>query len=341
MERVLGLIVASSGLAYFISGYAPAAEDHQTQAAEIARIMAKATILEPETVPAEAPGLRQPVISPAAAAALAPALPHRSSMPERPANVLPDVTIKTGEQTPAAPVAAKSAPDVQRRLALAIQTELKRVGCYTGRLDGSWGDRSRTAMETFIARVNASLPTREPDVFLLSLIRGQDGNVCGQHCANGQAFSNGRCVAREVLADAQPASPPPVAPDRVAMARPQPLPGRMSIGGPVAADQDATPVTGWPSPAVERLPWQSESASQPSDPAPDLAALSPDEDPPAAADSADNFDDAESADTLAPAPRKATRTKKSWNAPKQRPPKRRYSTSKSVQMLFLHPLGRM
>jgi len=340
MERVLGLIVAGSGLAYFISGYAPAAEDHQTQAAEIARIMAKATIVEPETVPAEAPGFRQPVISPAAAAAIAPALPPRSSTPARPANVLPDVTIKTGAQTPAAPV-AKSAPDVQRRLALAIQTELKRVGCYTSRLDGSWGDRSRTAMETFIERVNASLPTREPDVFLLSLIRGQNGNVCGQPCANGQVFSNGRCVAREVLADAQPASLPPVAPDRVAMARPQPLPGRMSIGGPVAADQDATPVTGWPSPAVERLPWQSESASQQSDPSPALAALSPDENLPDAADSADNFDGAESADTVAPAPRKATRPKKSWNAPKQRPPKRRYSTSRSVQMLFLHPLGRM
>jgi hypothetical protein len=304
--------------------------------------MAKATILEPETVPAEAPGFRQPVISPAAAAALAPALPPRSSTSERPANVLPGVTIKTGTQTPAAPVAAQSAPDVQRRLALSIQTELKRVGCYTGRLDGSWGDRSRRAMETFIERVNASLPTREPDVFLLSLIRGQNGNVCGQPCANGQVFSDGRCVAREVLADAaQPASPPPVAPDRVAMARPQPLPGRMSIGGPVAADQDATPVTGWPTPAVERLPWQSESASQQSDPAPALAALSPDENLPDAADSADNFDGAESADTVAPAPRKATRTKKSWNAPKPRPPKRRYSTSRSVQMLFLHPLGRM
>jgi hypothetical protein len=196
-------------------------------------------------------------------------------------------------------------------------------------------------METFIARVNASLPTREPDVFLLSLIRGQNGNVCGQPCARGQVFFDGRCTAREILADARPASPPPVAPDRVATARTQPLPGRMSIGGPVAADQDATPVTGWPSPAGERLPWQPESATQPPGAAPALAALSPDEDLLDAADSAENFDGAESADTVAPAPRKATRTKKSWNAPKQRPPKRRYSTSKSVQMLFLHPLGRM
>jgi hypothetical protein len=341
MERVLGLIVAGSGLAYFISGYAPAAEDHHTQAAEIARIVAQATVLEPETVPAEAPGLRKPVISPAAAAAIAPALPPRSATTARPANVLPDVTIKTGEQAPAAPVAAKSAPDAQRRLALAIQTELKRVGCYTGRIDGSWGDRSRSAMETFIERVNASLPTREPDVFLLSLIRGQNGNVCGQPCASGQVFFNGRCTAREVLADARPASPPADAPNRVAMARPQPLPGRMSIGGPVAVDRDATPVTGWPSPTAERLPWQSESASQPSEPAPALAALSPDEDVADTSDAADNSDSAESADTLATAPRKVTRTKKSWNAPKQRPPKRRYSTSKSVQMLFLHPLGRM
>lgn len=338
MERVLGLIVAGSGLAYFISGYAPAAEDHQTQAAEIARIVAQATILEPETVPAEAPGLRQPVISPAAAAFLAPALPPRSSTPARPADVRPDVTIKTGEQATAAPLAAEPTVDIQRRLALAIQTELKRVGCYTGRLDGSWGDRSRGAMEMFIARVNASLPTREPDVFLLSLIKGQNGNVCGQPCTNGQVFSNGRCAAREVLADARPASPPPVAPDRVAIARTQPLPGRMSIGGPVALETDETPVTGWPSPAGERLPWQSEGASQPAGPAPAEAALRPDEDQLDNPPSAENSD---SADTLAPAPRKATRAKQNWTAPKQRPPKRRYSSSKSVQMLFLHPLGRM
>lgn len=328
MERVLGLIVIGAGLAYFASEYAPAAVDHDEQAAEISRIVARATILEPEVVPAEHPGLRRPVISPAAASALAPALRQQASLPDQTADTLPSVVVVTHRTPPPAVTNPTSGQDVQRQLARQIQAELKRVGCYGGRLDGSWGERSRRAMETFVSRVNASLPTREPDVFLLSLVQGQSGNVCGQTCDSGQFSPDGRCAAseRESIADAGN-SPAAVAPELTVAARPAPLPGRMSIGGPTPDQSMPAPVTGWPSPASERLPWETQ-APNPA-PAQAVAALSADQAP------------GDDLGTVGPPPRKTARTKKSWNPPKQKPARRTYSSSRSVQMMFMHPLGRM
>jgi hypothetical protein len=185
-------------------------------------------------------------------------------------------------------------------------------------------------METFVSRVNASLPTREPDVFLLSLVQGQSGDVCGQTCTTGQVSRDGRCVAKAIIADAGD-SPPSAAPELTAAARPAPLPGRMSIGGPVPDAEATAPVTGWPAPAGERLPWQTQTpgTAPAQDPAQDLAVLSPEQAP------------GDDLGSVGPAPRKVSRTKKSWNPPKQKQPRRTYSSARSVQLMFMHPLGRM
>ena len=65
------------------------------------------------------------------------------------------------------------------KLARDLQRELRRVGCYDGRIEGSWGPGSRRAMAGFVAKMNASLPVEEPDYILLSLLRGQRAQVCG------------------------------------------------------------------------------------------------------------------------------------------------------------------
>jgi hypothetical protein len=158
------------------------------------------------------------------------------------------------------PVVPKTAAplDSRSRAALAreIQTELKRVGCYGGSIDGSWGTASKRAMVAFIERVNASLPLGEPDDILLLLVKSHAPGTCGISCPVGQSLSrNYRCVPDAVLAHAgkqiRPAAEPPrtmlvasavsrttdannllpaspVQPARDGW----PLPGRMSIGGP-------------------------------------------------------------------------------------------------------------
>jgi hypothetical protein len=42
-----------------------------------------------------------------------------------------------------------------------LQTELKRVGCYDGDVNGVWTRESRQAMSAFIDRANATLPVDE------------------------------------------------------------------------------------------------------------------------------------------------------------------------------------
>jgi hypothetical protein len=158
------------------------------------------------------------------------------------------------------PVAPKTAAplDGRSRAALAreIQTELKRVGCYGGAIDGSWGTASKRAMVAFIERVNASLPLNEPDDILLLLVKSHTPGTCGISCPVGQSLAqNNRCVPDAILAHAgkqiRPAPEPPkttlvasavsrttdaasllpaspVQPARDGW----PLPGRMSIGGP-------------------------------------------------------------------------------------------------------------
>jgi hypothetical protein len=333
MHRILSVLVLGGGLAFLAGEFAPSPSDREEQVAAMTRIVARATILEPDTVPAELPDLRRPIASPAAATATIPPATAPTNTPSIETAALATVTIATPSTTSVAP--APSA-DIQRRLAREIQTELKRVGCYSGRLDGSWGDRSRSAMTTFMARVNAQLPTTEPDVFLLSLIKGQTNAVCGPTCGSNEVSAGGRCVARTVVADAahretptartsEPNASPPAA---IASVRTDPLPGRMSIGGPVSTGGAPQAVTA--APVEEDLPWQ-KPVRTPTSSEPKIAALTPQ------VDTAGPIIKAPP-----PAPRGVTKVKRSGAAPaRPKPVKRRYSSQRSVQNLFLHPLGRM
>ena len=87
---------------------------------------------------------------------------------------------------------------------LDIQQQLKRVGCYWGRIDGSWGLAIKDAMKDFTDRVNAALPFDEPDYVQLTLIQSHAERTCGA-CPAGQSLSaSGRCVGLPITAQAKP-----------------------------------------------------------------------------------------------------------------------------------------
>ncbi len=73
MHRVFGLIVLSAGVGFAAYSHAPSSIDREAQVAAITRIVAQGVILEPETVAAEQPGLRKPIVSSATLPAFAPA----------------------------------------------------------------------------------------------------------------------------------------------------------------------------------------------------------------------------------------------------------------------------
>lgn len=383
MHRFFGLVLLSTAVGFAAYSSAPSSTDREAQMAAISRIVAQGVILEPETVAAEQPGLRQPVLPSAPFPAYAPPRLADATMP--PAQLLRQDALTALDQ-PSPPQAATEAwatttepvqvvtrnaivpaakpasRKVQRQLARQIQAELKRVGCYTGKLDGSWGDRSRSAMAAFIGRVNAVLPTEEPDVILLSLIKGHPGEVCGVSCPPDKIATGGRCVARTVVATAEPSRR---AVDAGEMRPLAPLPGRMAIGGPTntleppvgatrATVVAPAPLTASGPPGEGELPWLNPKPAAPSRTtnqvaSPHLAAL----DVEANAWDAPRRSAARSViendpNQASPPPRKlakpgrvvrpdrADRNKSVRRVQK----KRRYGT-RSVQNLFLHPLGRM
>jgi hypothetical protein len=135
-----------------------------------------------------------------------------------------------------------------------LQEQLKRVGCYYGRIDGSWGPGSKYAMQSFMERVNAALPSDKPDYMLLTLLKSQSNKVCGACPADQTLSPGGRCVPHATVAYGQrrdeptDATAPAEAPPWQTAARPaakplftplptsvvstEPLPRRMAIGAP-------------------------------------------------------------------------------------------------------------
>ncbi len=151
-------------------------------------------------------------------------------------------------------------PTDRYELARALQTELRRVGCYFGEIDGDWGSGSRRAMSGFTSRVNASLRVDTPDAIMLTMVRRFDGPACSGACRSGETFTGDRCVPSTVaaqqrtqtVAGADRALPPqnwnavtepsvsvPIGDLRTRTASVEPLPGRMSVG---ALDAAPTPV---------------------------------------------------------------------------------------------------
>ncbi len=59
-----------------------------------------------------------------------------------------------------------------------VQKELKRVGCYEGRINGAWTPDTRRAMRDFTGRVNAVLPVDKPDPVLLALVKSHQEGIC-------------------------------------------------------------------------------------------------------------------------------------------------------------------
>lgn len=219
------------------------------------------------------------------------ALPRTTAEPAKPAAIVaPEPRLAT--QPAAAPqlVTVVAPPPVlalprempRAELARDLQRELKRVGCYAGEVDGSWGPGSKRAAQSFMHHINSAVPTDEPDLVQLTLVRSFAGTACAAPCPPDRMVpGTSRCLPVPVLAarpqtrpieaykqDAPPASPALASgpatrthPLPMATARPGPvqygtapphvavvpLEGRMAVGGPpvpAAPGVGAQPPTG-------------------------------------------------------------------------------------------------
>lgn len=101
-------------------------------------------------------------------------------------------------------------PASRTELAQALQTELKRTGCYDGTITGTWNAATRQAMTTFANNVNARLPVQEPDQILLALVQGHRKQVCATLCPDTDGAATGTCPQHAAAGDAATAKVQPV-----------------------------------------------------------------------------------------------------------------------------------
>ena len=83
----------------------------------------------------------------------------------------------------------------EKELATAMQTELNRVGCSVGKVDGDWGRRSRGALKIFARETGLELASLDPEMALLDNLKQTKGRVCPLVCGRNQKLQNGKCIA--------------------------------------------------------------------------------------------------------------------------------------------------
>jgi hypothetical protein len=91
---------------------------------------------------------------------------------------------------PAAPA------DVDTKTTRALQTELKRVGCYAGDVDDSWTPKARQSLERFNKHANLRLDAKVASVDALDAVKDKPSRVCPLECGARQVEKNGACVAK-------------------------------------------------------------------------------------------------------------------------------------------------
>ena len=271
MSRLGALLLLTAGAALGGYCYLVPASDNQTDLAEITRISAapdrdyRADTAIRTFSPAS-PVFRE-VIRDDATEAVSASSPKAGTW----------TTVVSSEQAVVTPLQSsrRGDPETRAELASDLQRELQRVGCYRGEITGTWNLATRRAMAAFMDRANATLPMNDPDYVLLALVQSHQEIACTAECPAGQVIAEGgRCMPRAVVAQAskkskrleerrlaearlagdrqriataEPEKLPWLTNDKPAdvqvTIRPEPLPGRMSIGGP-SVETGALPPSG-------------------------------------------------------------------------------------------------
>ncbi len=118
----------------------------------------------------------------------APVQPAANNAPERTAAVAPGAVATTGTAEPGRGL------ENPRQVAEEMQRELKRVGCYAGRVTGTWTPLSKKALERFNEATKLELQLNPPDAQGVTKVKSFPGIVCEkaeQAQKGGQPRRNG------------------------------------------------------------------------------------------------------------------------------------------------------
>jgi uncharacterized caspase-like protein len=89
------------------------------------------------------------------------------------------------------PVPVGPAPGEIARL---MQTELARVGCYSGAINGDWNTASRRAVDAFNKSASAKIDSKTASLEGVDKVRDKQARVCPLECDSGFKAEDNRCV---------------------------------------------------------------------------------------------------------------------------------------------------
>ncbi|SHL12517.1 Uncharacterized protein, contains caspase domain [Bradyrhizobium lablabi] len=112
----------------------------------------------------------------------------------------PDAAKSTGPavaaRTPgqANPDATRSNQPAQPDLPRLLQTELRRVGCKSGEIDGEWNASSRRALSSFNDHAGTKFDVKLASTDALDAVKAKTGRVCPLDCERGFRAEGDHCV---------------------------------------------------------------------------------------------------------------------------------------------------
>ncbi len=151
--------------------------------------------------PAEMPAPKNIAVLPAPGAAK-PADPAPPPPAERkPANI---AVLQPPAEAPVPAPEAAAAPKIDAAaLTRDLQTELRRVGCDAGRVDGSWSAKWREVMSDFNRRAGTKFDIKVASLDALEGVKAQRGRICPLICGRNQHVEGDTCVANPVAKPAR------------------------------------------------------------------------------------------------------------------------------------------
>jgi len=75
-----------------------------------------------------------------------------------------------------------------------LQSELKRVGCKTGDVEGEWSAAARKALASFNDNAGTNFDVKLASIDALDAVRAKQGRVCPLDCGRGYRASGDKCV---------------------------------------------------------------------------------------------------------------------------------------------------
>lgn len=166
------------------------AEDARLAAAEQAEAAARARLAEAQRLAAEKTRIEAETAKKLEQAKVASAEPARPSDDQTNADRSGSAAVASltppGQASPDRP-----APQDIPKL---LQSELRRVGCKTGDIDGEWNASARRALSLFNDNAGTRLDVKVASIDALEVVKAKTGRVCPLDCERGTRASGDRCV---------------------------------------------------------------------------------------------------------------------------------------------------